>query len=190
MDNLVDFSVKSIAKFIGSNVPGIIGSYVITPDFDYNRSQSPDDFNKSIVRRTPYAGIKIIIDDSQPFSIGNILYNQEIQLSVGIFANSYSDMMQKTGSLKQALKSAKHPSTNEPGIQIFNYLAISGTYYEDAGLMKISIGQTVYFDPSDPHEQSNIKYRSYTNVTLDGFKDKDSVLLEGLGNVGFNDVDI
>lgn len=190
VDRVVDYGLRSMAKYLSDTVTTLSGVYVKTPDFDHNTRLNPSDPGGPRLRReTPYVGIMLVEDESTPFTMGNVLYEQNIIVEVQVYGKTYTDMVQKTADVKQALRVAENDGTGNIGIILYNFAVPMSGFYANAGTLQIEFGDipTQYFGPADVQEEDNRKYNSITVIELTAFKDKSATLLENLGNVGLTD---
>ena len=190
-DRVSEYAAKSLAKFLQSNVSGVLSAYVVTPDFDYDKKPVVTSPDKRETRLLPFFAIHYVSEFNTPFSIGNILFNTDLELIVEVCSSDQLKLVQETSSMKQALRGATHPNTGEVGVQLFNFNVVSGSFYADGGCMQIwDIQSSVYIGPDDKTQFENRKFRSQTPITLSAFKDKTATLLENAGNIGISDTGI
>ena len=188
-DRLTLFTAKSIAKWLGDNVSGIDAAYVTTPDFDYDKKPHPTNRSLVIDRPLPFITVETTTEFRGPFSVSaNILYEVELVYNIGVYAESYSDCLNYTGDMLQSLSSAEHPVSSKVGVPLYDFDAVSGTFYDLVGAVQVmDLGVTAHFGPGTTDEQENRKHRSISPVTFTAFKDKSAKLLENLGNININD---
>ena len=187
-DRVVDYGMRSLAKYIKVNVSGINNAYVVSSDFDWdNRPTSITPGNATERRPLPFAGVVLVADDDPAFAVGNILYEKNIQVNIELCGTDHTNLVQMTSDLKQSLRAAVNPSTNNIGIILYNFALASGSFYANAGTLQVEVSQSQYFGPSSPKEQGNRKYMSVTPVLLSAFKDASATLLENMGRVGLTD---
>lgn len=187
-DKVVSFSEKSLAYHIKQNVSSFDNVYVITPDFDWNKKPDPSSpGNKTLKRSLPFAGVIGVNDITPPFSIGNVLYEQNILMSIHVAGSTYTEMKQLTAEMKQSLKTAVNPITNNIGIVLYNFDVVSGSFYSNAGTMQVEILDTQYFGPLEQSQDDNRKYKSVTAINLTAFKDSTATLLENKGRINLTD---
>ena len=186
VDRLVESSLKSLAYFLKNNVDGVSECWVGNPDFDYDKMPDSSNPNRMVSRPLPFMVVSPISDESVPFSMGNILYEQNISVDIGVYDTDSTNLWIHTGSMKQALKEAVHPTTGEIGIQLLNIA--SGVVYPDAGCLQVELEGTEYFGGNASEDVSgNRRYSSHTIINLTAFKDKEATLLENKGNIGIDD---
>jgi len=187
-DRVTDYAMKSTARHLETDVSMLDDAYVITPDFDWNRKPNPANLgNTKIVRGLPYAAVLMNLDATPPFTVGNILYEQTIDTHIFVVASGYTQMVQATADVKQSLKGASNSITGSIGIPLYNFAVASGGFFANAGTLQVEIGTTQYFAPEDTQQESNLKYRSVTPVTLSAYKDATATLLENKGRVNQTD---
>lgn len=178
-DTLVDYSLKSLARFLETAGVSLSGSFVAGNDFDWNKRPDPaDPKSKKLPRQLPYAGIVIINDSTPPFTVGNILYEQVIDCAIHICGQSDSLVRNITGGVKQALKGAIHPLTSGVGIPLYDFALASGAFYANAGILSVDLGITEYFGADDITEEDKRKHRSVTLLTLSAYKDNRATLID------------
>ena len=130
----------------------------------------------------------MMADDEPPFSISaNILYERNIDYHITVCGNTYSEMINRTADIKQAMRTAVNPVTSGVGVTLYDFAVASGSFYATAGTMQVEIGQSQYFSAADQSEEGNRKYRSVTPITLTAFKDATATLLENKGRIGLTD---
>lgn len=187
-DLVVNYACKSLAYLIDQGVASFSGVYVATPDFDWNRKPDPNDpVGKKVVRSTPFAAIVLINDQTPPFSIGNILYEQVIDVQVHICAQTYSQLQNLTADMKQVIKSATNSSSGSVGVTLYDFDTPSGMFYAIAGTMMTELGRSDYFGPDTKAEDDNRKFTSITPLTMSAYKDATATLLENKGRVSITD---
>lgn len=187
-DRVVDYALKSLAYFVDQNIADFTGAYVITPDFDYDKKPDPSKPGDVVIQRQlPYAGIELASDEGPAFSIGNILIDQQVDVLLLIFGRSYTETVRLTADTKQSLRTSINPITQSPGITLFNFAIVSGSFYANAGTMQIDVGRSHYFGPADKDEEENRKHRSVTLLNMSAFKDNTATLLENMGRVDLTD---
>lgn len=194
MDRFLDYSLKSLAWHIKNNVSSLTGAWVITPNFDFDRAPDPSDINNTIPRELPFATIQLVKDEVRAFSIGNILYDHTIEVDLGVFASNATELFQLTGDMKQVLRTATHPETGHIGIPLLHIA--SGLAFPYQGHIKLDVDEySQGFSPgvSEPgsvvesvEEPGNRKFFTVTRAVLTAIKDKNSVLLENLGNINID----
>lgn len=186
-DKVTTYSLNSLARYINVNVSGVT-AYVVTPDFDWDKKPNPAaPGNTVLARPLPFVGIVLKTDEEPPWSIGNILYEKNILLHVELCSTGFTDLVDQTSQMKQSLRAAVNPDTNNVGITLYNFALASGSYFANAGTMRVEIGKSEYFGPDDTNEQGNRKYRSVTLMELSAFKDNTATLLENMGRISIND---
>tara|TARA_R110002096_G_scaffold388802_3_gene583134 strand:+ start:2459 stop:3028 length:570 start_codon:yes stop_codon:yes gene_type:complete len=186
-DLVTDYAGRSLAEFLEGD-GGLPEAYVVTPDFDWDKKPHPITIGKQVGREMPYAGVLMIQDQDDPFTMSaNILRERSIDFHVIIIGSSYTEMVQKTSDAKQALVSAVTPITSGVGIVLWNFADPSGAFFSQAGTMQVELAPTQYFGASDQSEEGNRKYRSITPLTLSMFKDSTATLLENTGRVSLTD---
>lgn len=187
-DRLVTYAERSLAYHIDQQIADFDNVVVVTPDFDWNRKPDPSDpKNKSLPRALPYAAIVGMNDQQLPFTVGNILYETAMMMSIHVCGSTYTQMKNLTADMKQTLRSAVNPITGGIGIVLYNFAVVSGSFYANAGTLGVELGITEYFGPADIQEQDNTKYRSVTPIVLSAYKDNTATLLENKGRLSFND---
>jgi hypothetical protein len=187
-DRVVAYAEKSLAYHIDQEVGSFDKVYVVTPDFDWNNRPDPaDPANKTLKRSLPFAGVVGMSDDTPPFTVGNILYEQTITVNLHVLGTTYTQMKELTGDMKQSLKTAINPITSGVGIVLYNFAVASGGFYANAGTLQVEIGESQYFGPVDESEEDNRKYKSITPIVLSAFKDSTATLLENKGRVNLTD---
>ena len=185
VDLVTDYASRSLAAFLETGV--FPDAYVVTPDFDWDKKPHSINLNKLANRETPYAAVLMVFDDDRPFSASaNILYERNIDYHVTVCGSSYTNMMQKTAEMKQALRTAVS-LTSGVGIDLWDFAVVSGSFYNPAGTMQVEIGQSQYFGAADQSEEGNRKFRSITPVSLTAFKDATARLLENKGRIALTD---
>jgi len=187
-DRVLDYGLKSLARFLKTVVSGINNAYVVSSDFDWDkRPTNAAPGNATEQRPLPFAGVVLVADDDPPFTVGNILYERNIQLNVELCCEDHTNMVQLTADMKQALRSATNAQTSDIGIVLYNFALASGSFFANAGTLQVEVGQTQYFGPELPKHQGNRKYLSITPLMLTAFKDCTATLLENMGRVGLTD---
>lgn len=188
MDRVTDYACKSLTRHLELSVPALSGAKVVSTDFDWDKMPSPSNpGNQQVPRPLPFAGVVLVRDNEKPFSQGNILYDKEILVHVELCCRNYTELVNTTSDIRQGLRSAVNPATSSVGIPLYNYAALSGTYFAYAGTMQIDIGNSEYFGSENPSEQGNRKYLSITPVEMTAFKDITATLLEGKGRINLAD---
>jgi len=186
-DYIVDYASRSLAAFLEREA-GFAESYIINPDFDWDKKPDPDNPKKRIGRSLPYAGVILVQDSDQPFTMSaNILRHRTIDYHIVILGTTYSEMVQKTSNMKQAIVSAVTPITGGVGITLYDFAAASGSFYAQAGTMQVELAATQYFGAASQEEEGNRKYRSITPIMLSMFKDSTATLLENKGRISLTD---
>lgn len=186
-DRVTDYALRSVAKYIEDHIVGL-DAYIVTPDFDWDYKPNPlSPGDQKTPRPAPFAGISIVGDSDPAFSIGNILYEKNIDIWVHVCGQTYTDMIHMTADMKQSLRTSINPNNSNVGVPLYNFAIVSGISYAIEGTMQIDIGQTQYFGPSNPSQQSNRKHFSVTPVNLSMFKDSTATLLENKGRVDLTD---
>lgn len=187
-DRVADYATKSLARHIKVAVSGIDNAYVVSADFDWDKKPlSNNPGNTASTRPLPFAGVVLINDNDMPFTVGNILYEKTIRASIEMCASSYTQVVNMTSDMRQALRSAVNPSTSNIGIVLYNFAVASGSYYANAGTLQLDLGQSQYFGQDEPAEHANRKFRSVTLVEMSCFKDVNATLLEGTGRINLTD---
>jgi hypothetical protein len=188
-DRLTLYLAKSIAWFIGESVPALDGSYVTSPSFDYDQKPDPSNPRDKVKRLLPFVGVDMMNDERTPFTVSsNILYEANIVFNIGVYGSGYSDLLNLTSDVKQALAGAAHPVSNKVGVPLYDFGVPSGTFFDLVDAVAIfDPGITNYLGPTGVEQFNNLKHRSLTPVTFSAFKDKDAELLENLGNISIND---
>lgn len=188
VDRVTDYGLKSLARHLETDVPMLRNAYVVTKDFDWNRSPDPSDpANNKVNRALPYAGVLLLDDDTPPFTVGNILYEQQITSHIYAVASGYTQMVQATADIKQSLKTAVNADSGSIGILLYNFAVASGGFYAHAGTLQVELGTTQYIGPENVSEESNLQYRSVTPILLSAYKDATATLLENKGRINLTD---
>ncbi|MAE83252.1 MAG: hypothetical protein CMB80_10985 [Flammeovirgaceae bacterium] len=187
-DRVVNYGCKSLAYHIETDVTTFDNVYVVTPDFDWDKRPDPNDpSNRTLDRALPFAGIVLSSDITPPFSMGNILYEQNFSVAIDVLGSTYSEMTDLTADMKQSLKTASNPITGSIGIVLYNFAVASGVFYANAGTLQVDLGESQYFGPPDEDQEENRKYHSITLATLSAYKDSTATLLENKGRVNLTD---
>lgn len=189
-DRVTDYALKSLAHHLDTDIATLDAAYVITPDFDWDHKPDPTSpGNKTLRRSLPFAGISIVNDSDQPFSVGNILYEKNIDVWIHVCGQTYTQLVQIVADIRQSLRSATNPDNDDIGIILYDFSTVDGAFYLNAGTMHIDdISATQYFGPEDKTEEDNRKYRAIIPLRMTAFKDVTATLLENMGRVNLTDL--
>lgn len=187
-DRLAEYASKSLTRFIETAV-GVNDSYIITPDFDWDKRPDPQNpVNSQVTRSLPYAGVQVIVESDLPFTVSsNILYEKSLLHHVWLCGSTFTERGRLTSDLRQALRGAVS-LTSGVGITLYNFASPSGNYYATGGTLQVELGDSQLFDADSQAEEGNRKFRSVTPVTLTAFKDITATLLENMGRVSLTDL--
>jgi len=188
-DRVTDYASKSLARHLESDVGTFSDVYVVNPTFDWDRRPDPaDPGGGTLPISLPYAGVLLARDGDPPFTVGNILFERNLEYEMTILGSNYGEMVQLTADAKQSLRTAINPITSGVGVVLYNFAVASGAFFANAGTMQIDIGQSEYFGPEDERQEKNNRtFMSVTPVFLTAFKDSTATLLENKGRVGLTD---
>lgn len=188
MDKVSDYACKSLTRYLEIAMPTLDDSKVVSTDFDWDKKPAPSNLgNQQVARPLPFAGVVLVRDSDKPFSQGNILYDREILVHVELCCRSYTELVNLTADMRQALRSATNAATSGVGIPLYNYAVVSGAYYANAGTLQVDLGNSEFFGTETPLEQGNRKYLSITPVEMTAFKDVTATLLENMGRINLTD---
>jgi hypothetical protein len=199
-DRLLDYSLKSLAYYLRSNMPAddygdIPNCWITTPNFDFDRQVDPSNVNNTIDRELPFLAIQLVEDEVRPFSMGNVLYEHNISVDLFVFAENATQMFQLTGDMKQVLRNATNPTTSQIGIPLINIASGIASAY--VGCIHLDVDEKYQaFSPgksfpggvdTSVEDPGNRKFFTVTRLMMTAFKDKESTLLENLGNCRLDD---
>ena len=186
-DKLVDYATKSLVHHIETYV-SVDNAYIVTPDFDWNRKPNPSDpGNKTTARGLPYAAVQLIGSLEEPWSSSaNILYQSDISVDIHICAGTYTTCVQNTSDVKQSLNSASSVVSGV-GITLYDFATPYSGFYTAAGTLQIETKGTEYMMAESQDQESNIKFRSVTPVSMTSFRDVTATLLENKGRINLTD---
>jgi hypothetical protein len=186
-DKLVDYATRSLVHHIETYV-SVDDAYIVTPDFDWNRKPDPSDpGNQTVARGLPYAAIHLVGDLQSPWSVSaNILYQSDISVEMHLCAGTYTSCVQSTSDVKQTLHNASSVVSGV-GITLYDFDTPSGGFYTAAGTLQVETQGTEYSMAESQDEESNIKFRSVTPVSMTAFRDVTATLLENKGRINLTD---